>query len=188
MTDTTLNLLYHRSHTLDQILYASIRYFPHEKSVPYTPQDYHAVFHCIEHLYTPRRFMRLFPIDKTYDGARFQCKDYFSTMEMCRENGMDVLIKDAVSFLWDYCNPHIRRFLSGYLTSIDRQRFYQGQKSLFQTFLDENGIDIPSYQRIQALNGQVYMRNTQTGQFLKTAKPSKKPKWWKIIEGGNRNG
>ncbi len=41
---------------------------------------------------TPREFMTIFPINKKFDGDKYQMKDYFSTMESIEEIGMDTVI------------------------------------------------------------------------------------------------
>ena len=56
-------------------------------------------------LMTPRQFMNTFPATKEYDGARYQTKDYFFTMEMISTFNMDEPIGDKIDdFLWDYRN------------------------------------------------------------------------------------
>jgi len=51
---------------------------------------------------TPREFTRLFPIDKRYDGNRYETKDYFSTVEYINSIGWDTNIDSAIGFLMEY--------------------------------------------------------------------------------------
>lgn len=51
---------------------------------------------------TPREFTRLFPIDKRYDGNRYETKDYFSTVEYINSIGWDTNIDSAMGFLMEY--------------------------------------------------------------------------------------
>jgi hypothetical protein len=54
---------------------------------------------------TPREFMNIFPIDKTYDGERFECKDYFYTIKIVRALDQDAPIGDKLDdLLWEYMN------------------------------------------------------------------------------------
>jgi len=37
---------------------------------------------------TPAELLTIFPVTKFYDGARYECKDYFSTMEALQAHGL----------------------------------------------------------------------------------------------------
>ena len=186
MKKEQLERMYRRAHTVPQMIYASVRWFPNEKDQPFSADDYAVVLRFIERM-TPRQFMQMFPIDKTYDGERWECKDYFTTKEMCFQRGFDSPIGDAFTFLWDYCNPYTRFFLSGFLKAIEREQRLDGKPSMLESFFEEQGIDIPTHRRFEAPNRKAYFQNTKTDEFLKEA-PSrpKKPSWWKVIEGGKQ--
>lgn len=63
-------------------------------------------------LLTPRQFMNIFPITKTYDGAKYEIKDYFYVMDMINKKGIDTPIGDRIiDFLWDYLNRDTNMFL-----------------------------------------------------------------------------
>lgn len=184
------NLTAHRWHhalmhstSVNAVIYAAVRYFAAEQDVEL--ERFFPVIRLIESM-TPRHFMHLFPIDKTYDGERWQCKDYFSTMAMVQDHGLDTPIGDGVPFLWDYCNPHTRCFLSAFFTAITAKRRENGQPGLLESYFDSIGKPLPTYIKMELPNGKTYMRNNQTGQFVPVAKPSRKPKWWKIIGGGQK--
>lgn len=184
MKKEKLKQMYLRAHTAPQIIYASILWYPHQKEPPFSVWAYNDVLRFIERM-TPRQFMQMFPIDKTYDGERWKCKDYFTTKEMCFQRGFDSPIGDALTFLWDYCNPYTRCFLTGFLQAVERERRLDGKPSMLEAFFEEQGIEVPTYRRFEASNGKAYLQNTQTGEILKEAPPRpKKPSWWKIIEGG----
>ena len=59
---------------------------------------------------TLRNFVNTFPIDKTYDGAKWEEKDYFYTMEVLSKMDWDKPIgRDELSeLLWDYMNADLR--------------------------------------------------------------------------------
>lgn len=69
---------------------------------------------------TPRKLMRLFPVEKVYDGDKQGCKDYFSTMEHIEKFGLDKKIDDAMDFLWDYVNDDIAEFMVSYMCMISK--------------------------------------------------------------------
>lgn len=186
MKKEQLERMYRHAHTIQQLIYAAVRWFPHQKNPPLSIYEYNAVLFFINDM-TPRQFMQMFPIDKTYDGERWESKDYFTTKEMCFRRGLDSPIGDALTFLWDYCNPYTRCFLSSFLKAIERERRRDGKPSMLEAFFEEQGIDSHTYRRFEAPNGKAYFQNTKTVEFLKEA-PSrpKKPSWWKVIEGGKQ--
>ncbi|MCL6558098.1 MAG: hypothetical protein K6U74_04710 [Firmicutes bacterium] len=91
-------------------------------------------------LLEPRRFVRLFPVEKTYRGAKHGFKDYFFTIQMIEEHGWDRPIGNAMEFLWDYENPDVRNFLVSHLSRIRAIRQSQGQPGILEEWARENGI------------------------------------------------
>ena len=74
-----------------------------------TLEESHVKFPVCGYL-TLRNFVTTFPIDKDYNGKKWQCKDYFYTMEVL--SGMDwdkPIGRDELSeLLWDYMNKELR--------------------------------------------------------------------------------
>lgn len=131
---------------------------------------------------TPRQVMLLFPISKTYDGERWQMKDYYSTMEEVRKIGLDNVIgRDKTpEFLMDYENWDIDRFMVTFMLTIDRMTALQGGKSIMEKFFEENGVTTYSYYENEGI-----MVNRQTGEVTKVEKPrTRVPKHMKVIRGG----
>lgn len=187
MKKEQLKQMYLRAHTVPQIIYASIRWYPHQKEPPILIDEYASVLFFIGRM-TPRHFMQMFPIDKTYDGERWECKDYFTTMEMCFQRGFDSPIGDAFTFLWDYCNPYTRCFLTGFLQAVERECRLDGKPSMLEAFFKKQCVTIPVYRRFEAPDGTTLFQNINTGEILKETPPRpKKPSWWKIIEGGKNH-
>ncbi len=81
---------------------------------------------------TPIELMQIFPVDKKYDGARWGCKDYFYTMDMLREHGLNTPIGDRIDdILWDYTNTQMRIFtvrLTTVTSKIYRELTGEGRK------------------------------------------------------------
>ena len=59
---------------------------------------------------TLRNFVTTFPVDKYYKGAKWQEKDYFSTMEVLSKMDWDKPIgrNELSELLWDYYNADLR--------------------------------------------------------------------------------
>ena len=133
---------------------------------------------------TPRELLSVFPPTKTYDGERYQCKDYFTTMEAVHKHGLDVPLGDRTfEFLYDYLNPHVSNFVVRYMCAISDARRKEGKPGLLEEFLQEKGV--ASYSKIMAPDGREVMVNNQTGAMYVVAQPKRKmPRWWKVIRGG----
>lgn len=90
--------------------------------------------------FTPRQFMEMFPIDKTYDGERYEMKDYYSCMESIHENGIDELIKEPFEFLWDYWNWDTSRFLMNYMSVMSDLRKLETGIGIVEEFFQNEGL------------------------------------------------
>lgn len=63
---------------------------------------------------TPMELLRIYPVDKEYDGKKWGTKDYFYTMERLRRLPADKPIGDAqdvACLLWDYQNWELTELL-----------------------------------------------------------------------------
>lgn len=69
---------------------------------------------------TLKNFVTTFPINKTYDGEKWECKDYFSTMEVLSKMDWDKPIgRDELSeLLWDYDNSDLRHAYVEFTTAM----------------------------------------------------------------------
>ena len=56
---------------------------------------------------TYKEFMEIYPIDKRYDGARWETRDYYSTIEFLSDIDLDSKIggeKQVMDLFWEYDN------------------------------------------------------------------------------------
>ena len=118
---------------------------------------------------TLRNFVNTFPIDKTYDGEKWECKDYFSTMEVLSKMDWDKPIgRDELSeLLWDYDNADLRHAYIEFTTAMSAIYRAQTGKGIAETWLDDLGI--PTYTEDRETG---IMINKQTGDIMKTKKVS----------------
>lgn len=108
----------------------------------------------------PAELMTIFPVAKTYDGERWECKDYFYTMEMIKEHGIDTPIgtgEEVFSFLWDYTNNDIRHYMVQCMNIISRMNEIQTGKSIFEQFIEKEGLEIPLYRQYESQDGNKYI-------------------------------
>lgn len=94
-----------------KLVYWSIRYLPHyendnvEEKFTYIS----CLKNCLKKL-TYREFINLFPITKEYDGAKWEMKDYYSTMEYLNDKSLDDYIEDPLDLIFEYDNWYIIEF------------------------------------------------------------------------------
>lgn len=92
---------------------------------------------------TPIEFMNLFPITKEFDGARFGYKDYYSAKAFIDQLEPNESIGEAIDqLLWEYHNSDIMMYFLKIISLIDFIRVASGEKTLIESFLEEEGIDI----------------------------------------------
>lgn len=118
---------------------------------------------------TLRNFVNTFPIDKTYDGEKWQCKDYFSTMEVLSTMDWDKPIgRDELSeLLWDYDNEDLRHAYIEFTTAMSAIYRAQTGKGIMEQFCEDHGIGTYTTDRETGV-----MRDNQTGDVFKTQKVS----------------
>lgn len=127
---------------------------------------------------TPNEFENIFPIDKEYDGARHEWKDYFFTKKMMEERGVDKEIGSEVEhFLWDYQNIAITRFEVNFLSTASNLRRCQGQKGIMEEFLEDKGITTYS---IEEQEGKRFIRNNDTGEVSRIKRAV--PRYMKVVK------
>lgn len=118
---------------------------------------------------TLRNFVNTFPIDKTYDGEKWECKDYFSTMEVLKNMDWDKPIgRDELSeLLWDYDNEELRHAYVEFTTAMSAIYRAQTGKGIAERFFEERGV--PTYTEDRETG---IMKNNQTGDIMKPKKVS----------------
>ena len=133
-----------------------------------TFQQIDAIFTVCGYL-TLRNFVTTFPIDKTYDGEKWECKDYFSTMEVLDKMDWDKPIgRDELSeLLWDYDNADLRHAYVEFTTAMSAIYRAQTGKGIAETWLGDLGI--PTYTEDRETG---IMKNNQTGDIMKPKKVS----------------
>ena len=123
-----------------------------------------------------KNLIKIFPIDKEYDGDKWDCKDYFFTMDVLKEKGLDNVIgRDGVfDLLWDYENRELRELTVFYMSCMSAMYQCQTGVTFMDKFCEDNNIDSYSVDRE---NGIIV--NNQTGKF---AKLSNKPSFMQIVK------
>lgn len=138
-----------------------------------TLEEAQATFQLIDAIFTVCGFLTLsnfvstFPIDKTYDGAKWEEKDYFYTMEVLKDMDRDKPIgRDKLSeLLWDYQNEELRHAYIEFTTSASAIFRAQTGIGIAETWCDNMGI--PTYTEDKETG---IMKNNRTGDIMKPKK------------------
>ena len=115
-------------------------------------------------------------IKVSFYGEYLLCKDYFFTMDVLREKGLDNATgRDGVfDLLWDYENRELRKLTVFYMSCTSAMYQRQTGISLAEKFCEDNDIGTCHVDRE---NGIVI--DNQTG---KIAKLSNKPSFMQIVK------
>ena len=109
---------------------------------------------------TPADLMTIFPITKTYDGERYQMKDYFSAMEAVNAHGLHEPFKTADNarvLLWEYWNRDIMLYQVKLMSIISAFNQFETGASLLERWIREKDIDLPVHRKYSDQNGNSYM-------------------------------
>lgn len=129
-----------------------------------------AILQMVENLVsecTPREFMRLFPIQKDYDGEKYGVKDYFYCMDYINRIGIDKPIGEKASeFLIEYWNWDINHYMVTWMSVVSAMDIIQTGRDSMMDFFEENGLHF----RTMHQEG-VYMVDDETGERFEIKKP-----------------
>ena len=91
-----------------KLVYWSIRHLPYYENN--NVEEKFAYISCLKNCLkklTYGEFINLFPIAKEYDGAKWEMKDYYSTMEYLNDKSLDDYIEDPLELIFEYYNWEI---------------------------------------------------------------------------------
>lgn len=155
--------------------------------------DYEKLFKILEFielvkitisLLTPNELITVFPIEKRYDGEKYQIKDYYFTLEELQKIGMNNIIREKIDeLLWDYQNKDVRDFQINSINILSHLYKYETGESLTEKWAKENNIKMYKSYDSNLVNKK-YMYETRSGKMLKIK--NKNPRYLKILEGGKK--
>lgn len=129
---------------------------------------------------TPQELLQIFPILKTYDGAKYETKDYYYTMEVIKKAGINKIIKydeKAREILLDFTNVDIRLFMMAWVSCASDINYLMTGKDLLVEFFHERGTNINTYHKCNE-----YLINNKTGERIKIKTKKKRASKFKIIK------
>ena len=98
-------------------------------------------------LLTLREFINLFPIEKVFDGAKYEMKDYFSSLKAINALGLEPHEKIGESILkliLEYMNHDISDFAVQGMVAMNAIRRFDGHLDLMEEFMAQQGMDTPN--------------------------------------------
>lgn len=93
---------------------------------------------------TPRDLIQIFPIKKEYNGEKYGIKDYYYSIQVIREAGLDKIMQEeekVLEILWNLTNTDIKMFIVALVSCVNDIDYLQIEKSLLAEFLHKNDID-----------------------------------------------
>lgn len=128
---------------LKKFIYLLVNCIFESKKLKYEPNydlEILLVMEAIGYL-TPNELMQIFPVRKSFDGDRFETKDYFFTMQRIEKHGINNPIsnnekRSVMDFLWDYDNDKLSIVLVEYMNIIESKYVSTGGKSFLDTFFN----------------------------------------------------
>lgn len=132
---------------------------------------------------TPFEIMQIFPIEKKYDGAKYQEKDYFTTKRYVDTLPLHEPIcntSTATDFLWKYHNYTLMGLWFQFMCSISDMCIVNGEKTPFEQFVEDKGITTYTLHKDQ--NGKEFLIDSNTGKTQAICRPKQKPKYIKIVK------
>ena len=101
-----------------------------------------------------------FPVTKDFNGHKYECKDYFFTMDVLSKMDMDKPIgrDNIVDLLWDYENDDLRHAYVEFTCAMSAIYRLQTGKGIAEKFCEDNGIGTYSINKETGV-----VRDNQTG-------------------------
>lgn len=127
-----------------------------------------AIFTVCGHLKL-KNFVTTFPITKDFNGHKWECKDYFYTMEVLSKMDWNKPIgRDKFfDFLWDYENNDLRNVCVEYMCAMSKLCQSQTGKGIAEQWCDDMGIGTYTVDKESGI-----VKDNQTGNITKLKKSS----------------
>jgi hypothetical protein len=131
---------------------------------------------------TYKEFESIFPIQKVYDGERWECKDYFYTRDYLKAfNEDDIIGTNIDELLWEYVNTDVRIFNTSLFMAVDNLRRLEGKRSMMEEWADMNGIT--TYTLNKDSKGKEYLYDRKNRRTIRVSRARRRlPKYLKVIK------
>lgn len=122
-----------------------------------------------------KNLIKVFPVTKDFDGAKYECKDYFYTMNILREKGLDNAVgRDNVfELLWDYQNDDLWDIFSFFLSCMSTIHREQTSMGIAEEFFSKQGVSMSSID---------FERGIMVDDNGKISKISNKPSYLQVVK------
>lgn len=128
-------------------------------------------------LLTPSELVNIFPIDKDFQGQKYEMKDYFYTRDYINKlDQLKPLDENITEFLWEYQNLEITNFNVSIMCLMSDIRRFEGKTSIAEEWADMHGIQ--TFTMHTDKRGKQFLVDKQ-GKVQKVSKP--RPKHLKLV-------
>lgn len=130
---------------------------------------------------TPAELLTIFPVTKSYDGERYECKDYFSTMVALQAHGLHEPIRSpetASDLLWDYMNTTVMMYRVHCMSVVSELHSMETGKGLMEQFFEDQGVKVETFRKYETDDGQTFMIG-EDGRSFPVKKPV--PRYLKLV-------
>ena len=111
-------------------------------------EESQAIFNLIDTVFMVMGYIKLknlvttFPIKKEYDGEKWDCKDYFYTIDVLSKMDMDKPVgrDNLLELLWDYQNDDLREAYVEFICATSAIYRSQTGKGLAEQFCKDNVV------------------------------------------------
>jgi hypothetical protein len=128
-----------------KVFHAAARWYASRKKWETPAKEEFAIYDSIIALlaqeFSPEWIAREFPAEKEYDGEKYECKDYFFSMDaLAKAEPFDGDEEKVQDFLWDWDNHILRCFAVAGMTLVDEIRATEGKMSMMEEWAKDNGV------------------------------------------------
>lgn len=119
---------------------------------------------------TLHEFMNIFPIEKVFDGDKYEMKDYYSTLEAINELELEPhkqIGESILELIMEYMNDDIMNFAVQGMIAMSAMRRFDGHLDLIEEFMASEGHKTPN--TFKNDKGQVYYVRHGKPQKIKTS-------------------
>jgi len=120
-------------------------------------------------------FITYFPITKEYDGARYEIKDYYSTIQAVKEQGKTIG-NDVFGFLWDYRNTLVEKYMVQQLCLLSRSHEQEVGKGLLENFFEIKPLFL------KRIGGREVLYDSSTGKTKPIKRYKRRAKWLRLVK------
>lgn len=130
---------------------------------------------------SPAKIVELFPQQKLFDGEKYGCKDWYSSVAAVEKYGGNCPFggdtEKAQHFLLEINDRLLINYVVSGIMLVDDLRRFQGEKSVLEEFFEQEGKKLPVYHMVDGNKGKIFV--DENGRKVGDAKKPM-PRWARV--------